>query len=300
MSTESPAVVTVHGAELQIAGRLLRTARLRSEYYVSLEDPSALVQAAARARIRADILTFIQSVEDRVPRYPFYHEPQALAVLPISTYKHWFENQLFFKPRNKLRKALKSGIEIRLEGFSERLAQGIKAVYDETPIRQGKRNYHYHKNLDVVSKEHSTFLDRSQFITVYYADELIGFAKVTFLERHAIFMNIVSKISHRDKAVGNALVSKAVEICAERQVTSLTYGVWGSGGTPGLVDFKLANGFECVEVPRYYVPLSVLGKLALGTGLHRGIAHAMPTWAIERAAALRKRWNTLRYGGRQG
>jgi hypothetical protein len=215
-------------------------------------------------------------------------------VLPITTYDDWFKTQLYFKPRNKLRKALKSGIDVRLEEFSEPLLEGIKAVYDETPIRQGKRNYHYRKDLDTIRREHGTFLDRSQFITVYYAGEMVGFAKVTFSQGCGIVMNFLSKVSHRDKAVNNAIVAKAVEICADRKLKCLVYGGWGSGGTRGLAEFKVANGFACVEVPRYFVPLSTLGGLALTTGVHRGLAHAMPASAVEAAARVRKWWNTLR------
>jgi hypothetical protein len=108
-------------------------------------------------------------------------------------------------------------------------------------------------------------------------------------------MNFLSKVSHRDKAVNNAIVAKAVQICADRKLKCLVYGVWGSGGTRGLVEFKVANGFECVEVPRYFVPLNSLGRLALKAGVHRGLVHAMPNWSVEAAAKVRKWWNTFRF-----
>ena len=222
-----------------------------------------------------------------------------MAVLPITTYEDWYTKKLYNKPRNMLRKALKSGIEIRLEEFSETLVQGIKAVYDETPIRQGKRNRHYRKDLDTIRKEHSTFLDRSQFITAYYAGEMIGFAKVTSSQGCGIFMNFLSKVSHRDKAVNNAIVAKAVELCADRKLNCIVYGVWGSGGTRGLDEFKVANGFERFQVPRYFVPLNWLGSLALRAGIHRGLVHAMPKWSIEAAARVRRWWNALRFRAAQ-
>ena len=90
---------------------------------------------------------------------------------------------------------------------------------------------------------------------------MIGFAKVTFSQGSGIIMNFLSKVSHRDKAVNNALVSKVVELCVAEKVNRLVYGVWGSGATPGLVEFKVANGFQCVDVPRYFVPLTTLAWL---------------------------------------
>lgn len=286
---------SVAGRSVQITGRVLKTARLRSEYYIRLDDASSFVHQVRESGLRADILTFMQPVDDTVPKYSFHHEPEKIAVLPITTYDDWFGKQLYNKPRNTLRKALKSRVEIRLEEFSDDLLHGIKDIYDESPVRQGRRNRHYRKDLETIRKEHATFLDRSQFITAYFADEMIGFAKVTFSQGFANVMNFLSKLSHRDKAPNNALLAKAVEICAARKVKWLVYGVWGSGGAAGLVDFKTANGFQCVEVPRYYVPLSSLGRLALKAGVQGGIVSRIPSGCVEAAANVRKRWNSLRF-----
>jgi hypothetical protein len=285
----------VDGKELVVTGRFLKTARLRSEFHVSVDDPRSFLREVKQSRLRADIVTFVDEIQDPTPKYPFRYEVEKMAVLPLTTYDDWFTKQLYFKPRNKLRKALKSGIEIRLEAFSEPLLEGIKAVYDETPIRQGKRNYHYGEDLSKIRREHGTFLDRSQFIAVYDAGQIVGFAKVTFSQGCGIVMNFLSKISHRDKAVNNALLAKAVEICADRKLTCLVYGHWGSEATRGLVEFKTANGFQCVEIPRYFVPLTARGQLALKAGLHRGVAQRIPRWFISPAANVRKRWNAFRF-----
>ena len=42
------------------------------------------------------------------------------------------------------------------------------------------------------------------------------------------------------------------------------------------MDFKRHNGFELVLYPRYFVPLTLKGTLALKLNLHRGIKEAMP------------------------
>jgi hypothetical protein len=294
-SSETPVGPVVDGKEVSVTGRFVKTVRLLSESHVPLEDPVAFLQHVRQSRLRADIFTFVQGVNDRVPKYAFEQAVDQLAVLPLTTYENWFTKTLYNKPRNMIRKALKSGIEIRLEEFSEQLVQGIKAVYDETPIRQGKRNYHYQEDLDTIRHGHSRFLDRSQFITAYYAGEFIGFVKVTFSQECGFLMNFASKISHRDKAVSSALIAKAVEICADRKSKCVVYGVWGSGGTRGLVEFKVANGFECVDVPRYFVPLTWLGRIALKAGAHQSLVHRMPAWSVEAAAKVRKEWNRFRF-----
>jgi len=294
MKSEIPAAYVVDGKEVQVTGRFVKTARVLSELHVPLQDPVALVQQVRQARLRADIFTFVQSVNDRTPKHTFRQQLDQMAVLPLTTYDDWYTKKLYNKPRNMVRKALKSGVEIRLEDLNEPLIQGIKAIYDESPIIQGKRNYHYQEDLDTIKRAHSRFLDRSQFITAYHAGELIGFAKVTFSQGCGFLINFASMISHRDKAVSSALLAKVVEICTDRKLSALVYGVWGSGGTRGLVEFKVANGFECVEVPRYYVPLTWLGSIALKVGVHQSVVHKMPAWSVEAAAKVRKGWNMFR------
>src|SRR5688572_4387675 len=262
MSTRRPIERCVAGKAVLITGAVLKTARLKSENYVQLEDSSAFIQELSKSGPRTDIFTLLGDVNNPVPRYSFYHENEKIAVLPITTYDEWFTVRLHNKPRNMIRKALKSGIEFRLEEFTDSLLEGVKGIYDESPVRQGKRNRHYKKDLDVLKVEHGTFLDRSQFIAAYFEGEMIGFAKVTFCQEHAVFMNFLSKVSHRNKAVNNAILAKAVEICAERKLKCLVYGALGGGGTQGLDEFKTANGFERVDVPRYFVPLTWLGRTA--------------------------------------
>jgi hypothetical protein len=299
MKGKTPVECVVDGKELLVSGRFVKTVRVVGEAHMPLVDPVAIANQIRRSRLRADIFTFVQGVNDRTPKYAFQQQLVQIAVLPITTYDDWYTRKLYNKPRNMLRKALKSGIEIRLEELSEPLIEGIKAIYDESPIIQGKPNYHYREDLDKIKRAHSRFLERSQFITAHYAGELIGFAKVTFSQECAFLINFASMISHRDKAVSSALLAKVVEICANRKSSCLVYGVWGSGGTRGLVEFKVANGFECVEVPRCYVPLTWLGSLALKVGIHQSLVNKMPAWSLEAAGKMRKRWNRFRFGQAQ-
>lgn len=282
----------VDGLAVTVTGRLLRTARLHDEHYVPAPDPETFLKRMRTAGVRADIFTFVQELHDRTPRYAYHCDPEDLAVLPLTTFDHWMNKQIRFKSRNKFRKALKSGAETRVVEFSDDLLHGIREIYNETPIRQGKRNWHYGKDLETLRQEHATFLDRSEFIGSYYAGELIGFAKVTHAPNYSIIMNIVAKVAHRDKAPANGLISKTIEQVTARKIGLLNYGVWGRRG---LNDFKVSSAFERCSVPRYYVPLTLRGRIALKLGLHRGLKERLPEEWIVNAAELRARWNEWRH-----
>lgn len=258
--------------DLVCTGRLVKQVKIRSEYFVSVLDPAGLVREIAAAPFRADILTFVQGVHDLEPHYPYRCEYDNMAVLRVSTYDHWWTHQLNDKTRNMVRKAQRSDIVVRLAPFTDDLLRGIKAVYDETEVRQGSANIHYGKDIERIRREHSSFLDRSVFIGAYLGDELVGFIKIVFSEKFATIMNIVAMVRERNRATSNALMAKAVEICAERGVGFLIYSWWHN---PRLRRFKQSNGFECFEVPRYVVPLTVVGHIALRLGLHRSLKDRM-------------------------
>ena len=84
-------------------------------------------------------------------------------------------------------------------------------------------------------------------------------------------MNIVSMIQHRDKAPTNALMAQAIRSCADRGISNLWYANMSYGKKQlesALADFKRHNGFQKVDLPRYYVPLTVVGRVALRLSLH--------------------------------
>ncbi|MBL9201290.1 MAG: hypothetical protein JNL39_12330, partial [Opitutaceae bacterium] len=43
-----------------------------------------------------------------------------------------------------------------------------------------------------------------------------------------------------------------------------------------VTEFKRRNGFTEVLVPRYFIPLTLKGRIALATGFHRGVAATLP------------------------
>jgi hypothetical protein len=291
-TTASSPCLRLGDLDVRVDGRVLRTASLQDEYYVPAGEPDKLVAGLKANRRGIDLFTFVQELHEPEPRFGAPSGWDEMAVLRVSTYQHWFDKQITFKPRNKLRKAWKNGIDTRVVPFSDELLGGIKSIYNETPLRQGKRNWHYGKDLATLEREHATFLDRSEFIGAYLQDELVGFAKVTHGPHYSIIMNIVATLAQRDKAPMNALIAKTIERVAARQIPLLNYGVWGRRG---LNEFKVANGFECVTIPRYFVPLTARGRVALKLQLHRGFKERLPEPWIVRAADARANWNTWWY-----
>jgi len=287
-------MIDVGGMNIQVRGSLVKIARLDGEKFLFASDPESIIRALRSARQRIDLFTFIQKVAETVPKYNYPMEMDNLAVLPISTFDHWWNQQLGFKARNKAKQAEKKGIAIREVPFSNELVRGIWEIYNETPIRQGRKFPHYGKSLDTVYMEEATYLDRSAFLGAYLNDRLVGFIKILwdYDGSQAGLLNIISLIEQRDKAPTNALVAHAVRMCAERQTPYLVYSNFAYGKRTGdsLSEFKERNAFQRVDLPRYYVPLNLIGTAALKLGLHKRISEHIPEWMIVKLREIRKSW----------
>ncbi len=288
-----PSTDNINGHSVIIHRGFAKTARLRDEYYDMVSSPGEFVDTLrAHPTLDADLFTFLQPVSDRVPRFDYHLENDSAAVLQIVGYEQWWKKQINDKTRNMVRKAGRSGVEIREAAFCDSFVEGIYKVYNETPIRQGRRFRHYGKTLETIKNEHSTFLDRSVFIGAYLKEEMIGFVKLVHGAGVANLMQIISMISHRDKAPTNALIAKSVELCAARGIPLLHYGTWSRRS---MGDFKKHHGFERMEIPRYYVPVTPLGALVLRAGLHRSLIDRVPEPILDWLASFRTRWTAIRY-----
>ena len=171
-------MIEVAGKPIQVRGSVLRLARLDAEKFFFLDDPEPVIEGLRRSDERIDMFTFIQKVTERTPKYSYFMEWDNLAVLPISTFNNWWEKQIGFKARNKAKQAEKRGVVTREVPFSEELVRGICDIYNETPIRQGRKFSHFGKDLRTVYQEEATYLDRSVFLGAYLDGKLIGFTKI--------------------------------------------------------------------------------------------------------------------------
>lgn len=284
----------VCGKDLQIRGRLLRISHLDADSYESLNDPEAVLGELRKSGIRSDLFTFMQILPDTSPKYDYPMEWDNVAALQVSTYDTWWTKQVDSKTRNMVRRAEKKGVEVREVAFDDALVQGIWEVYNECPVRQGKPFRHYGEDLETVRREEATFLDSSIFIGAFLGNRLIGFVKLTWdqTRSQANVMNIVSMMQHRDKAPTNALIAQAVRFCAERGIPHLLYQSfsYGKRQRDTLSDFKENNGFERIDVPRYYIPLTRIGWAAFRLGLHHRFADHIPESAMAKLRELRKAW----------
>jgi hypothetical protein len=280
--------------DIKIKGRLIKIAYPELEKYELLDNPQSVIEGLRSIRPRIDLFTFLQIKSDRAPKYSYAMELENMAVLQVSSFEDWWTKQIRSEVRNRARQAEKKGVTVKEVAFDEVLLQGIWETYNESPIRQGKPNVHYGKDLETVQKEESTFLGRSIFIGAFLGEKLIGFVKlVTDKDRtHANLMNIVAMVKHRDKAPTNALIAQSVRSCAERGVRYLAYQAftYGNRGIDSLTNFKEVNGFQRVDLPRYYVPLTSLGSLVLRLGLHHSLVDHIPLPVVNKLRELRTAW----------
>lgn len=282
--------------DIRVQGRLLRMARLEGDKYKFLDEPERVVAGLKKS---VDIFTFMQKLPDTSPKYKYPMEWDNLAVLELTTFDNWWTQTIGFKARNKAKQAAKKGVIVREAHFDDSLAHGIWEIYNESPVRQGRRFPHYGKSLDQVRQMSSTFHDSSIFIGAYLDEKLIGFIKLTTddTRTQAGMMHIVSMIRHRDKAPTNALVAQAVRSCADRGISYLVYSnfAYGKKERSSLSDFKERNGFQRVNLPRYYVPLTSLGWTALRLGLHRKFIDRLPEPLLAKVRDVRYSWYKYRF-----
>jgi hypothetical protein len=282
------ACIDVAGQTYWAAPGLLGAVRLEDEWFEEVRDPFAVIDVLkSQTAIRADLFTFCQLLPDVDPKFDFPHEWESIAALPVGSYEQWFGKQIDGATRNMIRKSRKMGVEVRECAFDDEFIDGIAAIFNETSVRQGRRFWHYGKDAETIKRQFSRFLFREDLIGAYCSGELIGFAMLGRSGRYAVLGQIISKVEHRDKAPTNALIAKAVEVCAARALPYLVYAFWTNDS---LGAFKRRSGFQEVKLPRYFVPLTMRGKIALRLGVHKGWKMMLPPAMVAGLRRLRRDW----------
>lgn len=279
--------------EVQVAGRLCRIAHLDADDFKFLENPEPVLSELRKSKLGVDLFTFLQKLPDTSPRYPYPYEMDNSAVLSVSTFDHWWK-EIGVKTRNKARLAEKKGVVVREAPFDDQLVTGIWQIYNETPIRQGRLFPHYGKSLEAVRQLSATYLDSSVFIGAFDQGRLIGFIKMTVDDSNtqAGIMHIMSLLEQKDKSPTNALMMQAVRWCADHGIRYLVYAkfAYGKKTRSTLSDFKVRNGFQRVDLPRYYVPLSHWGSLCFKMGFHRPLLDLVPETVGAKLRDVRAAW----------
>ena len=254
-SAEVPAI-RIDETTVVVTGRWLRLASVQDEEWLEgqvVTDPEVFIRTVREQDLGADIFTFSQKLPETTPNYHYPWEWDNVAV------------------------------------------RGIIEIHNDTPTRQGERFAHYGKEFPVVKREYGTFLGSSEWIGAYFGNELIGIIKLIRMGKVASIMQIVTKTKHYDKRPTNILLAKAVEVCQQKAIPYLVYGkfVYGNKTKSSLTEFKRRNGFERIDYPRYYIPLTAKGRMAMRLKLHLGLLGLLPARVISALRELRSsyyRW----------
>ena len=237
---------------LQVSKRAsVRIAREVKEYEL---DAAPTEDSLKRMKSQGiDIYTFLERKWCCPIANPSKNWAKALdnvALLEIKDYATWW-NIVGKKTRNMVKKAEKSGVKVSVIEPSDLLAEGISKIYNETPIRQERAFTHYGEPLETVKGNIYANAANSTFIAAHLDNELVGFIQIIYGNNIAIISQILAMQKHWDKAVNNATLAKAVEVCAQRGQHWLMYG--RIGNHPSLDRFKESNGFVSYQINRYYV-----------------------------------------------
>jgi hypothetical protein len=284
--------VEIEGQIYTLTKDIVTVVSLEDEWYEDVKNPARVIEELkSRSEIDVDLFTFWQRVPALEPQFQFHFEWESIAALPITSAENWFNKQISGRTRSLIRKARKDGAEVREVDYDDQFVRGMTDIFNETPVRQGRQFWHYGKDFETIKTQFSRYLFREQMIGAYLGEELIGFIMLGDAGKYAVTGQIISKIKHRDKSTNNVLIAKAVEVCARKSISHLVYLHWTNDS---LAEFKRRCGFLETKVPRYFVPLTQKGALALKLRLHRGWKAALPAQIKNPLKNLRRLWNDCR------
>jgi hypothetical protein len=293
--------VSIGERDLFVSRGWLRIAEVKDEAWLAQDavpDPETCLARIRRANLGADLFTFAQKLPDTEPRYAYPMEWDNVAAIPTASFDAWWQGRLPQETRKNVRRAARRGVVVRDTQLDQALLRGIVDINNESPVRQGRRFWHYGKSPAAVERDYATLLEHSVYLGAYYQDELIGFIKLVDMGAVAAVLQLLCKQAHSDKRPANALLARAVEMCCAQGRQYLIYGqyVYGAKFTSPLLEFKRRNGFEPIFLPRYYVPLTARGRMALALNLHHGYKSLVPDSLLALALRLRSAWYDRRFG----
>jgi hypothetical protein len=283
--------VNIDGRTVIATGTLFKVASIRDADVAEgelVKNPETFAAALKNSGLNADVLTFFQRPPDISPKFDLFFDWDNYAAVTISTYENWWE-RVPQETRKNVRRAAKRGVVTKTVPFDDELARSIHTLCNEAPVRQGRPFWHFGKDFETIKREHATYLERSEFIGAFFENELIGFIKMTRVDSVAFILHILASNAHYDKRPINALIAKAVEVCVERKTGYFVYDkyVYGNKKDSSLLELKRRNGFEQIQFPRYYLPLTRKGRIFTTLKLYRGITGMLPGPVLKMALAGR-------------
>jgi hypothetical protein len=288
--------IEVNGDILISTGQMLKIAKIRGEEMREKEivDPELYMAALTNREdriLKADIFTFAQKIPSNQPRYSYPMEWESVAAIPLVSFKEWWEG-LPQETRKNVRRSQKRGVLITVEELDRNVVEGVRAVNDDSPMRQGVKNAYYGLSSEDTWKRYGEFNGRCNFICAYSGEEMIGFLHLVYRENVAAILNLTVKSSQLDKRPANALVAKAVEICEGRGLSHMSYGLYNYGNKrdSSLREFKIRNGFKEILIPRYFAPITPWGRVCMKASVHRGLIGILPHSVISAGVRARAWW----------
>lgn len=288
--------IKVNGDTLIATGKRIKIAKIRGEEMreKDIEDPE-LYLSALRSQdgrfLKADIFTFTQKLPATQPKYSYPMDWESVAAIPIRSFKEWWEG-LPQESRKNVRRSQKRGATISVKDLDAKVVEGISNVNNDSPMRQGVKNAYYGLTPEETWKRYGEFTGRCDFICAYSNEEMIGFLHLVYRENVAAILNLSVKPSEFDKRPANALVAKAVQVCEGRGLSHITYGLYNYGNKrdSSLREFKIRNGFREILLPRYFVPITMWGRLCMKANLHLGLIGILPASVISSGLRARALW----------
>jgi len=275
-------------------GKWLKVAAVRHEELLegaTIADPESFVSQLKKSGLKADLFTFAQRLPDSAPKYSYQKEWENVAAVATTDFSYWWKECTEHSIRKAVNRAKKLGVVTKVVSFDDEFVEATCPIYNEIPVRQGKAFWHYGKDFQSIKSALATYLERSTFIGAYYQDELVGFMKITWVDTTGTITQILSLKKHFDKRPNNALIAKAIEVCEAEGKSHFIYGSFVYyDPNSSLTEFKRRNGFEAIPLPRYYIPLTLKGAIALKMGFHRGVAANTPKPIMRLFLKGRKLW----------
>jgi hypothetical protein len=135
--------IRVDGTAIISMGRFIRIAAVKDEWHTDVRDPQAVAGALRASGLGADLFTFAQRLPETTPKHTYRMTLDNIAAISLTTFDHWWRDQITQEARNKIRKARKTGVEVRVSKFDDDLMKSIYEICNETPLRQGHLFWHY-------------------------------------------------------------------------------------------------------------------------------------------------------------
>ena len=146
--------VDIQGQRYAVARGVVSILGLEDDWYEDIADPEAVIsELREHPGWKPDLFTFWQRPPDREVQYPYHCEWEEVAILPVQSYDHWFNRQIKSRVRNQIRKAEKEGVTVTETPYDDEFVRGMTAIFNEAPVRQGRRFWHFGKDFETVNKE---------------------------------------------------------------------------------------------------------------------------------------------------